>query len=800
MSVPVEETHPAAPTTPAVADGPTLVPPAVPVPVGWLQSLRGMSGPLLRPAVDILMLGAAAVAAEVGALAAGVHAPAYWSVLFAATVFALLQAAGSAERPPAAGEQVWHVMRAVALAALTVISIRLVSPSDPYLVPEMLRLAAFAGAFLLLGRFALSWSQLELVLQGRTRRPTLILGSGKFARVAAATMARRPQLGMAHVGFLDVADADEDDAPELLGGPADLERVVVELGIRDVVVTSCAMPYDELSRLVDRCQALGLRVSFLASPQGVTELLDDDDVPPFVTAPKRLRPGERDALLQGALLHDALSGGVNQRTLDILAKRRRTRVVKRRGWLVRRMLALADVLGIALAFLLAQWLISPTSPTAQQLDVATEYLLFLLTIPLWVLGAKLYGLYDSDEERTDHTTLDDVVPVVHLVTIGAWLVFASSWLTGLADPDIQKLALFWASAILLVTISRAIARSLCRRSLFYVQNTVIVGAGEVGQLVARKFVQHPEYGINVVGFVDDSPRDRDPELGDIGILGEPVRLAAIIRSYEIERVIVAFSNDSHEATLRLIRSVKDLDVQVDIVPRLFEVVGPSVGIHSVGGLPLVGLPPFQLSRSSRLLKRLTDVVLSAIGLLFLAPLFAVVAVAIKLSSPGPVFFRQTRMGANDREFKIFKFRTMVSGADAMKQQLAHLNKHAGNGDPRLFKIADDPRITSVGRVLRKYSLDELPQLINVLLGQMTLVGPRPLVLDEDQHVGEWARRRLDLKPGMTGPWQVLGRNDIPFGEMIKLDYLYVTNWSLWRDIKLLLQTVPAVLQSRKVVY
>jgi lipopolysaccharide/colanic/teichoic acid biosynthesis glycosyltransferase len=150
---------------------------------------------------------------------------------------------------------------------------------------------------------------------------------------------------------------------------------------------------------------------------------------------------------------------------------------------------------------------------------------------------------------------------------------------------------------------------------------------------------------------------------------------------------------------------------------------------------------------------------------------------------------------------MFKFRTMTVDADAQKAQLAHLNKHASNGgDPRMFKIPDDPRVTSIGRFLRKYSLDELPQLVNVVLGDMTLVGPRPLILEEDREITEWGRRRLDLKPGMTGPWQVLGRNDIPFEEMVKIDYLYVTNWSLWRDLKLMAQTVPAIFRSRTIVY
>jgi exopolysaccharide biosynthesis polyprenyl glycosylphosphotransferase len=258
-------------------------------------------------------------------------------------------------------------------------------------------------------------------------------------------------------------------------------------------------------------------------------------------------------------------------------------------------------------------------------------------------------------------------------------------------------------------------------------------------------------------------------------------------------VIVAFSGESYATMLDRIRVLKDHEVQVDIVPRFFEVVGPGVGLHTIEGLPLIGLPPSRLPRSSQLLKRAMDLSLACVGAILLAPLFFAVALAIKLDSRGPVLFRQVRMGGNERTFRIWKFRTMHVDAEARKHELAHLNKHADAGDaPHMFKIHDDPRITRVGRLLRRFSLDELPQLLNVVRGEMSLVGPRPLVLDEDQFVASWRRRRLDLKPGMTGLWQVLGRDEIPFEEMVRLDYLYVMGWSAWHDLRLLLRTIPAV--------
>jgi exopolysaccharide biosynthesis polyprenyl glycosylphosphotransferase len=507
---------------------------------------------------------------------------------------------------------------------------------------------------------------------------------------------------------------------------------------------------------------------------------------------------ERAAVAESALLYDEIAATVDQRTHDILERRRRTAVVRRRGWLVRRMLLLADVVGLGLAFAIAQLIFASAPGASDRVGEMLEVMVFLATLPVWIVVAKLHGLYDHDEERTDHSTADDMVGVFHLVTIGAWIVFAVGALTSAVKPEVPKLIFFWGLAIALVTLGRAVARAFCRRRLTYLQNTVIVGAGDVGQLIARKLLQHPEYGINLVGFVDANPRELRNGLAHSALLGPPARLPAIVRMFDIERVIFAFSQEPHERTLDLIRSLKDLDVQVDIVPRFFEIVGPGVGMHTVEGLALVGLPPLRLSRSSRLLKRTVDFVVAGAGLFFLLPLFAVIGFLIKRESPGPVFFRQVRMGAHDKTFRIYKFRTMVADADDRKQELAHLNMHAQNGnDPRMFKIPDDPRLTHVGRFLRRYALDELPQLINVIKGEMSLVGPRPLILDEDQHVTEWARKRLDLKPGATGLWQVLGASDIPFDEMTNLDYLYVTNWSLWGDLRVIFRTVPAVFRARR---
>ncbi|MDP9261495.1 MAG: sugar transferase, partial [Actinomycetota bacterium] len=440
-----------------------------------------------------------------------------------------------------------------------------------------------------------------------------------------------------------------------------------------------------------------------------------------------------------------LRSPISERTLEILENRRKSGLIRRRGWLVRRALLGADLVGLMTAFLVSELFFRPR--TSGGFTPAGETMAFALTLPVWVVVAKIYGLYDRDEERTDHSTVDDFAGVFHLVTVGAWLVFAGSRLTDLGDPGLVKIGSFWAGAIVSISAARAGARKLCRRHPSYLQNAVIVGAGVVGQTVGRKLLQHPEYGINLVGFVDsDEPAERHPTTRHIRVMGTPEQLTDIVLLLDIERVIFAFGWQRDSELLPVLGSLVDLDVQIDIVPRYFEMIGANAGIHSVEGLPLLGLPPARLGRSSLLLKRMMDLVLSLCALAVLAPLLLLIALAIKLDSPGPVFFRQVRVGHGGKRFRIWKFRTMATDADERKAEVAHLNKHLQNGgDPRMFKITNDPRVIRVGRRLRRYSLDELPQLFNVVLGQMSLVGPRPLIVGEHAHVSDWAERRVSLR-------------------------------------------------------
>lgn len=489
----------------------------------------------------------------------------------------------------------------------------------------------------------------------------------------------------------------------------------------------------------------------------------------------------------------------NERTLEILEHRRQSHRHHRRGWLVRRMLLVADVVALTTAFLVVELIFGTGSGVTNSFGSAGEYGLLIVAVLGWILMARFYGLYEQDEERTHHPTSDEVTRVFHLITVGAWLLVTAEWVTGLAHPDPTKVITLWALAVVLVVVARSIARFWCRRNLAYIQNTIIVGAGDVGQGVARKLLRHPEYGINLVGFVDTKPRPRQDGLDNVALLGGTSQLPELVEMFDVERVLIAFSAESSEETLAVLRALNDLEVQVDIVPRLFEMVSSSVKIDTLEGVPLIALPPPRLTHSSWLIKRTIDVVGALAMLIVAAPLFAYIAWRVKRDSPGPIFFRQTRLGQNRREFTALKFRTMAVDADTS----AHRAYIERTMDPRvapngngLYKLERQDAITRSGRWLRRTSLDELPQLINVLRGDMSLVGPRPCIDYETKHFLPHHFDRFLVPAGITGLWQVTARAQATFREALDMDVAYARGWSLGLDLKLLCRT-PLQVFGRK---
>jgi exopolysaccharide biosynthesis polyprenyl glycosylphosphotransferase len=484
-----------------------------------------------------------------------------------------------------------------------------------------------------------------------------------------------------------------------------------------------------------------------------------------------------------------------------LIRGRRIGKTHRRGWIVRRALLAADVIGLLLAYSLAE-IVTGAPANSDKVSPWFELAGFLATIPLWLVLARLFGLYERDEERADHTTVDDATGVFVLVTVGVWLLIVLTWVTRLANPYMPKLLAFWVAAVVLVSLSRAVTRSCVRRSDAYQQNTVLVGAGDIAQLLASKIQRHHEYGINLLGFVDEPPRSLRDDVGDLAVLGDIKELPRVVDELDVERVIVAFAGQTQGKLLEDLRLLRTKDVQIDVVPRFFDIVGPGADFHAIEGFPLVGLPAARLPRSSVMLKRALDFAGSAAGLLLLLPLFAFVAVRIKLDSPGPVFYRHERVGRGGRRVDVFKFRTMKLESSRGERYGGDEAEHAFSelmANPTLreeweasYKFKDDPRVTRFGAFLRRTSIDELPQFINVLLGDLSLVGPRPVTIEEIDRYGAAGRELLNVKPGITGYWQINGRSDLDYADRVRLDLAYVGDWSLGLDLSILGKTIRSV--------
>ncbi len=408
----------------------------------------------------------------------------------------------------------------------------------------------------------------------------------------------------------------------------------------------------------------------------------------------------------------------------------------------------------------------------------------------WAVGCAL-GLYTGDDVRTWGSGVSHAPRIIVTALLLSWPLYFVASAMALADPAAIAIVIA-GTAIVCTGAARGIVRAMLHQGTHLRQRTLIIGSGTIAGELVHQLRSQTHFGLDPIGFVDDEPHM--PAGNYVPYCGGLEDLPDVLDTHSVDRVIIAFTRASHEDLLRCIRTCRDRRVATDIVPRLFELLDGADGMAHIGGLPLISITVPGLSRSAAAVKRLVDVVLTAVLALVLLPLLACVALAIKLETRGPVLFRQTRAGRGGNNFHVLKFRSMYEDAEARKRELDELNDAS---DGVMFKIHEDPRITRVGKVLRRYSLDELPQLFNVLRGDMSLVGPRPLILDEsDVLLEDWHMRRLDLRPGITGPWQVRGRSDLTVRDMVRFDYTYVSGWTLARDFEILLATVPAVLSGR----
>jgi exopolysaccharide biosynthesis polyprenyl glycosylphosphotransferase len=452
----------------------------------------------------------------------------------------------------------------------------------------------------------------------------------------------------------------------------------------------------------------------------------------------------------------------------------------RRDALFRRMLLVADVVAIVGAFVL-------TVELARRPVQLTW--VGIAAVPVLLMGAKLTGLYDRDETLLRKTTLDEAPKLFQLATLAALVAWLAGGLIVQGHLDRHEALFLWLALAGLLVLARAGSRAISLR-ISPVERCLFIGDEVSAETIRSKLSGHGGVKAKVVAHLDlDKVAPWSTDTFSEARLAEIRDLA---RTLDVHRAIIAPRSADAGEMLNLVRTLKAVGVRVSVLPRLLEVVGSSVEFDDLHGVTVMGVRRFDLTRSSAAFKRAFDLFGALLGLLAISPLMIVIAIAIKLDSPGPVFFRQLRVGRHGHRFQMLKFRTMVPEAEAMKEALLHRNE-AKEG---LFKIAQDPRATRIGRLLRRSALDELPQLLNIVRGEMSLVGPRPLVIEEDQRIEGWHRRRLELMPGMTGPWQILGPARVPLREMVAIDYLYVANWSLWTDVKILLRTVPHVLGRR----
>jgi exopolysaccharide biosynthesis polyprenyl glycosylphosphotransferase len=462
----------------------------------------------------------------------------------------------------------------------------------------------------------------------------------------------------------------------------------------------------------------------------------------------------------------------------------------RRDWALRRLLAVSDVCCLALAMALTTALAG-----AWRGHSWFEYFASgLATLPAWVVLFKMYGLYERDAKRLSHSTLDDLPALLHGLLVGCLLTWCWFVLVGPEKMPFGETLALGFTAIVLVGAGRALARATFLRFV-PPERVLLIGTGRASGALVAKMHSSAARRLRPIGILS-CDRDIEPApsthptlaLPRLGRL-EEVDLSRLMVEHRVGRVVVADVEVERDRLLGVLRDCKSVAVKVSLLPATFSALGPLVEVDDLQGLTVLGINPPVLSRSSRLAKRALDLFGAALLSLLAAPLIVVLALAIKLDSAGPVFFCQERVGQDGRRFRLLKLRTMVTDAEERRAELLVHSK-----DPGWLHLDHDPRITRFGRLLRLASLDELPQLWNVLRGDMSLVGPRPLLAEEDRLVDDWARGRLDLTPGITGLWQVLGRTSIPFEEMVKLDYLYVTNWSLWADVRLILRTLPVVLR------
>ncbi len=471
-------------------------------------------------------------------------------------------------------------------------------------------------------------------------------------------------------------------------------------------------------------------------------------------------------------------------------------------------LVVGDFLAVFGSLVLAYWIRLGSGWYGVQVPLETYHLLAAGLISLiWLALFRTNRLYHEAKLRT---IIDQLAGVVKSISLGVLLLLFVAFLTKTEYFIERRLVLVfaWVNSLIVVGAFRILV--IRRIYLKFLRTApaqtrlLVVGAGEAGRTFAERLGDRRNFGVRIVGFLDDDPKKAGATVAGYPVLGAVDSVKEMVEMYDANQVSVAIPSLDQNATLEMMSRCMRAGVPVKLVGDAFHALASDTTVEMVDGIPTIALRESSFRGFGLVLKRWMDVVASAFLLVIFAPLFGLIAVVIKGFSPGPVLFKQIRAGKHGNSFELYKFRTMRHDSDdSVHRQYAtsfiggkDMNITDKHDNRPVFKLTDDPRVTAIGRVMRRTSLDELPQLINVLKGEMSLVGPRPPIAYELQHYREWHKKRLEAKPGLTGLWQVSGRSSVPFDEMVLLDLYYIDHWSLLTDLEILIRTIPVVLLGK----
>ncbi|MCK5687047.1 sugar transferase [bacterium] len=388
--------------------------------------------------------------------------------------------------------------------------------------------------------------------------------------------------------------------------------------------------------------------------------------------------------------------------------------------------------------------------------------------------------------------LDEIAHVVQAVTFANVLIIAITFFY--RNISVSRLVIINSYILTVIFLSlfrfsRRLFVEWLRLRGFGVRNVLIYGAGDGGKLVKHHLEFHSEMGYNLVGFLDDSKSMNGKEVDNKPVFGNLTNLSGVVVKKNIHDVIIAIPSAPRDKILKAVMKCEKAGVNYFILPNVYDFMTSQISINRMGTVPLMKVELEAKKSVQYIVKRTFDYIFGLFCAILFLPVYLIVAMLIKLESKGPILFSQIRIGKNGKAFKFYKFRTMINDAEKLK---ARLHKH-NEVDGPIFKMKDDPRITKLGKILRKFSIDELPQIFNVLKGDMSFVGPRPPVPEEVKKYEGWQKTRLSVMPGITGLWQVSGRSTLTFEQMVRLDLFYIENWSFWMDFKILISTIPTVI-------